>query len=149
MDVLDRLNWSIENPSLDSPGVSHYGFPITGEILDRFHQRIPLRTSNLILQLQPSKYPYKYEIVEFPTGPIVTPIQVLGAIHTYYSLPVSEDELEKLRDTEPEMLDIVEDALKNIKNNHVVPRSALMEDEIFLEELEGNPDGSFTVILED
>ena len=86
MDILksERLFWTINDSSLDEEGVTLDGHRLTPVDLGLLNQPVQLRTPNLILNLRPVKYAYREDRVEFPTGSVVTPLQILGAIYTYY-----------------------------------------------------------------
>ena len=151
MDILksDRLNWTITNSSLDDVTVSIDGNPLTRTDLDRLNQPIQLRTPNLVLNLPLFQSVDETDKVEFPTGNVVTPLEILGAIRTYYSLPMSEGELARL-------LEIVPARIRNklLKANQNMPgypqdydHAWFMGDQIFFTGLTEEPDGSFTVGL--
>ncbi len=113
------------------------------------NQPIHLKTPNLILNLPSAiRTTDIRERIEFPTGPVVTPLQILGAIYTYYSLPVTAEELDRLENEDDERVkDIVIETRINMTQGETVPRFELMGDETFFEALDDNPDGSFTLEL--
>lgn len=95
MDVLTspetRLIWTITDDSLNEYGVTLDGHKITQANLNFLDRPVRLVTPNLVLNLPPViPATDMSDRIEFPTGNIVTPLQILGAIYTYYSLPVSE-----------------------------------------------------------
>ena len=149
MDILTspeiRLSWTILDDSLDKGDVTLDGHPITPADLNRLNQPVHLKTANLVLNLGPIKDVYEEERIEFPTGHIVTPLQILGAIYTYYNIPMTIEEIDRL--IEDYSLDTETDEREAIRQGKTVPRSKLMEDEIFFEELQEKPGGSFIVGL--
>lgn len=78
----------------------------------------------------------------------MTPLQIFGAIYTYYSLPVSVEELNRLENEGDEEVRIIviETRIIMIQGN-TVSRSELRGDETFFEALDANLDGSFSVEL--
>lgn len=152
MDILKsgRLTWTITDGSLDNDGVNLDGHLLAQADLNLLNQPIRLKTPNLVLHLRPVRYANEEERVEFPTGPVVTPLQILGAIYTYYSIPLTKEELDRLEEEEKgdEMIkEIIDEAREEIRQGNVVPRSTIMSSEIFFEGLDENPDGSFDVVL--
>ncbi len=150
MDILTsgQLIWNINNVSLNDYDVLLDERPIRPADLNLFNLPIYLKTPNLVLYLSPATNSEE-ERVEFPTGPIVTALQILGAIHTYYTLPVTEAELNQMEARGDEMiLDVLEEIRKDRDEGKTILRSALMSTDIYLEGIKENPDGSFVVILE-
>lgn len=149
MDILKsgRLIWSIYDYSLDEGDVTLDGHPIIPTDLNLLNQPIRLKTPNLVLHFLPIKYGHE-ERFEFPTGPVVTPLQILGAIYTYYSQPLTEEELNRLEATGTNMADrIVDRARREMRQWKIVLRSWIMGDDIFLKDLQEARDGSFLVQL--
>lgn len=149
MEILTsgQLIWNINNASLNEHDVLLDERPVRLADLNLFNLPIYLKTPNLVLYLPPVKYGEE-ERVEFPTGPIVTPLQILGAIHTYYTLPVTEEELNQMEARGDEMiLDVLEEIRGDRDEGKTIPRSALMSADIYLDGIKEHPDGSFLVIL--
>ena len=150
MDILKstRLSWTINDDSLDEEDVTLDDDPLTQADLNLLGQPIQLKTQNLVLHLQPMKYAHREDRVGFPTGPVVTPLQILGAIHTYYSLPLTKAELDRLVTEGDEMVkDIIDEARVMIDQGLTVPRVEIMGGDIFFEGLKEERDGSFTLNL--
>ena len=82
MDLLKRIHWNIIDQYLREATVD--GRQLTKDELRLLQSPIRLETPKLILNLRPSKYVEAIP-VEFEVGPEVTPLVILGAIHTYYS----------------------------------------------------------------
>lgn len=82
MDLLKRIHWNITDQYLREATVD--GRRLTKDELRLLQSPIRLETPKLILNLCPSKYVEAIP-VEFEVGPEVTPLVILGAIHTYYS----------------------------------------------------------------
>lgn len=82
MDLLKKIQWNVTDQYLHdiTVGARH----LTKEEIHILHSPIRLETSKLILNLRPSKYAQAIP-VSFDIGPEVTPLGILGAIHTYYS----------------------------------------------------------------
>lgn len=152
MDILrsPRLEWTITDSSLDGEFVTFDGHPLTPADLDLFNRPIRLRTPNLILNLLPMETSNTIQRVEFPTGSIVTPLQILGAIHTYYHIPLSVEELKRLdMITDNEFTrEILGYTIQDVTQGDTVSRSQLMGDLVVLKEVKEEPDGSLTVELE-
>ena len=149
MDILKsgRLTWTTTDESLDEKGVTIDGHEITPADLNLLNQPIQLRTPNLVLHLRPVRYANEEERVEFATGLVVTPLQILGAIHTYYSIPLTKEELDRLEEEEKgdEMIkEIIDEAREEMRQGETVPRSVIMSSEIYFEGLTEEFDGSFT-----
>lgn len=149
MDILKsrRLAWLTTDDDLNNEGVTiddHEPTP-----LDKIKLSTPvqLKTPNLVLYMFPVKYADNEERVEFPTGNKVTPLQILGAIHTYYDLPLTIEEVDSLMQKEPGARDILEEARIQLESGHEVKRSEIMSDNTFFEGLTEQPDGSFVVNL--
>lgn len=150
MDILKstRLSWTLNDDSLDEEDVTLDDDPLTQADLNLLGQPFHLKTPNLVLHLQPMKYAHREDRVEFPTGPVVTPLQILGAIHTYYSLPLTKAELDRLVTEGDEMVkDIIDEARVMIDQGLTVPRVEIMGGDIFFEGLNEERDGSFTLNL--
>lgn len=150
MDILKsgRLIWSIYDASLDDGDVTLSGHPVTPADLDRLNQPIRLTTPDLILRLEPIKFANVLEAVEFPTGPVVTPLQILGAIYTYYNQPLTEEELNRTETLGGRAVEgIINRARENIHQGKTVPRRWIMEDDIFIKGLQDGYNGSFVVEL--
>lgn len=155
MDILKsgRLTWTITDGSLDNDGVNLDGHLLAQADLNLLNQPIRLKTPNLVLHLRPVRYANEEERVEFPTGSVVTALQILGAIYTYYDIPLTEAELDRLENKKDngkkaEMLkEIVDETRAEIHQGKMVPRSDIMRDEFYFEGLKENPDGSFDVEL--
>lgn len=96
MNILEstRLHWNISDGNLNNAAIDHHH--ITPVDLETLNQPIQLKTPNLILFLAPMENTERVD-VEFATGSVVTPLQILGAIYTYYSLPVSNEGFEVTR----------------------------------------------------
>ena len=92
MDVLksNRLTWTINSPSLDMEGIMLDRHPLTTADLRLLNQPVQLKTPNLVLNLSPVRYAHWDDQIEFPTGPTVTPLQILGAIYTYYNIQLTK-----------------------------------------------------------
>ena len=100
------------------------------------------------MNLSPVRYAYWEERVEFPTGPMVTPLQILGAIYTYYNIQLTKEELDRLDEQGDEMVkEEVELARSEIEKGTRWPRSEMMGDQVYFEGLDEQPDGSYLVIL--
>ncbi len=82
MDMLDRIQWNITDQYLNDATID--GRRLTTEELRALQSPIQLTTPKLILNLRPSKYEGAIPVT-FETGSEVTPLLILGAIHTYYS----------------------------------------------------------------
>lgn len=151
MDILNsgRLSWTIIDSSLDEYGVYFDDHTITPADLNLFNQPIRLKTPNLVLYLLPVRYANgEEERVEFPTGPIVTPLQILGAIYTFYSIPVTNEELDRWEyEGDEKIKRIISEAREEIRQGNPVPRDIIMYGEIDFDGLKENPDGSFIVLL--
>lgn len=87
--------WTVNTPSLDDENVMIDRHPITQADLNLLSQPVHLATPNPVLYLLPMEYG-EPERIEFPIGPIVTPLQILRAIYSYYSMPVTVAELDRL-----------------------------------------------------
>lgn len=144
-----RLVWHIDDASLDNADVSFDGHPLTPVNLNFFQEQVQLRTPNLILNFYPMRNIHETERVEFPTGNVVTPLQILGAIHTYYSIPMTEDELTELEvKVPPERIHDVWEARRNMPGFlYETPRSWFMGAETLFVGIFEERDGSFTVLL--
>ena len=149
MDILNsgRLWWTINNASLADTDVSFDRHPVSPADLDLFDQPIHLQTQNLVLHLRPIKYSYRDDRIEFATGPIVTPLQILGAIYTYYSIPLTTEELDTLEQEYETRKATIDEAREEIHRGKRVPRSIILGENTFLEGLHKNRDGSFVVSL--
>ncbi len=150
MDILksNRLVWTVNSPSLDMEGITLDGHPLTTADLRLLNQPIQLKTLDLVLNLSPVRYAYWEERVEFPTGPMVTPLQILGAIYTYYNIQLTKEELDRLDEQGDEMVkEEVELARSEIEKGTRWPRSEMMGDQVYFEGLDEQPDGSYLVIL--
>lgn len=143
-----QLNWSINDSSLDDEGVTFNGHPITPADLTLLNQPINLETPNLVLHLLLADRfagdHAVYNYVTFPTGPVVTPLQILGAIYTYYDLPLTEADLDELKGAG--MDELVNTTRRMIQRGLTVPRSDIMGNVLF-QGISEYPDGSFLVIL--
>ena len=146
-----RLGWDVTEASLDDENVILDGHPLTPADLDLLNQPVELKTPNLVLYMLPMEYG-EVERIEFPTGLIVTPLQILGAIYTYYSMPITNEELDRLNALDyvagDEMLEALLTHMRDeINRGIILPRSELMHDETGFIGLEENLNGSFTVEL--
>ena len=92
MDLLDRIQWNITDQYLNDATID--GRQLTKEELRALQSPIQLTTPRLVLNLRPSRYEGVVPVT-FETGSEVTPLLILGAIHTYYSL--HHDKMEDLR----------------------------------------------------
>ena len=150
MDILKstRLVWTVNSPSLDMRGITLDGHPLTATDLRQLNQPIQLRTPNLVLNLIPVRYAHWDEKVEFSTGPTVTPLQILGAIYTYYNTQLTNEELNELGEQGDEMVkEEVELARSEIEKGTRWPRAEMMGDQVYFEGLEEEPDNSYVVKL--
>lgn len=152
MDILksNRLAWTIHDGSLNEEEVVLDGHIIRRSDLDLLNQPYQLRTPNLVLYLQPIKYAHESDHVEFPTGNVVTPLQILGAIYTYYNLPLTKEELDQLEAKakgDPSIKDIIDEARVIMARGGIVPRTEIMGSDIFFEGLSEYPNGDFDVTL--
>lgn len=153
MDILksQRLIWTINNLYLDDPGVTLDGHRLTQRDLDLLDQPVHLKTENLILYLNPIEDAHAYEIVEFATGPIVTPLQILGAIYTYYDQYITEEDLDRIEgeNADNEMvMAVISDARNHLNQGLNLLRSDIMRNEMYYRGITEDDNGTFTVGLE-
>jgi hypothetical protein len=148
------MEWTTTEPSLDSPRVALADRPITVEDLPYFDEPFELRTPKLVLNLMPS-YLGKFIPVTFETGPVVTLRQILGAIHTYYNMPITIKDLDEIVNYEGHYgTHEVRDAMNlnkklrpRVLNGEQVPRSELMWGLDRLDAINELEDGSLDIIL--
>ena len=150
MDILrlPRLKWTIIDSSLDAELVTFEGHSLTPADLDLFNRPIQLKTQNLILNLLPICDANTTQKIEFPTGPVVTPLQILGAIYTYYHIPLTMEELDLLDIDDELTRGMLRRTREDVMMGDILDRFQIMCDLILLESLKEEPDGSLTVELE-
>lgn len=157
MDILrsEQLHWDIDDESLADAMIGDH--TITLDDFNRLDQPYHLRSPNLILNVSPIEDAVRYENVEFGTGPNVTPLQILGAIYTYYHLPLTNEEIDRLEDlsyvkadseNSPRKL-LLNDVRRDISEGRIIPRSKIMRDEVTFRRLREGQDGSFYVDLKE
>lgn len=93
LDLLERIQWNITDQNLDDAMIN--GHRLTEGEFRLLQTPIHLTTPTLEISLGPIEYG-GFQPVEFDTGAEVTPLQILGAIYTYYAEP-SEKNPQKLR----------------------------------------------------
>jgi hypothetical protein len=150
---LSHMNWRVTEPSLDSPNVTFDDHPITVEDLSYFDEPFELKTPKLVLNLRPS-YLGKAIPVTFETGPIVTLRQILGAINTYYSMPITVQDLDEIVNYNHADIYEQNDAVKLDKQlrpdvlvGEEIPRSEIMWGLERLGAINELEDGSLDIIL--
>jgi hypothetical protein len=153
-EIFKDLEWAITKPSLDSPYVNYDGHPITLENLPRFEQPIQLKTPRLVLNLQPF-YEAESIPITFEIGPVVTPRQILGALYTYYSMPITVQDLDEIAnnrdytDANDRYVDMEfnNDLRARILGGEQIPRRVLMYSVDRLEEINELDNGVLDVYL--
>ena len=73
---------------------------VSSEQIEELRQLFQLKTPRLVMVFNHLALSGrdKTQRVEFNTGPVITPIDILGAIYTYYNMPIEEADVHDERD---------------------------------------------------
>jgi hypothetical protein len=147
MDLITdaKLVWAVDQDSIED-GINEFIDLPQGrtreDLFQRFNKPAQLTTPNLMIYMPPY-YNADMEKVEFDTGSVVTPFQILGAIYTYYQMPVSIQELDRLRDLTGLGFDKY---YQKLQRGEEVKRLDMLEGYVAFENLDVFDDGAYMLI---